>query len=57
MGGLPNKNATATDTDGIGYVFDVAAGSVMVGAAKAGSTFHSHSVMARPDVVTLTLIQ
>jgi hypothetical protein len=55
--GLPDKNATMTFTDGIGYVFQVAPGSVAIDAMKAGLTFHSHSVNARADKVTLTLIQ
>ncbi len=55
--GLPSKTPTSTFTDGIGYVFNIAPGDVMIGATKAGSTFHTHKIKARPDVVTLTLIQ
>lgn len=56
MGGLPNKNATVTDTDGIAFVLNVTAGSVMVSANKAGATFHTHAVNARADQVTQTQI-
>ncbi|HET9485063.1 MAG TPA: carboxypeptidase-like regulatory domain-containing protein [Xanthomonadales bacterium] len=55
--GLPNRNATVTAADGIGYVFNVAAGTVNVSASKSGSTFQSHDVNARADQVTTTLIQ
>jgi hypothetical protein len=55
--GLPNSTATVTEADGIGYVFNVAAGTVTVSASKTGSTFHSHPVNARADQVTLTLVQ
>lgn len=55
-GGLPSKNATSTATDGVAYDFNVAPGTVSVSATKTGSTFHTHSIKARPDVITLTLI-
>ncbi|MBA3541894.1 MAG: hypothetical protein H0T79_19925 [Deltaproteobacteria bacterium] len=55
--GLPNKDATVTEADGIAYVFNVAPGTVTVNAAKAGATFHGHPVNARADQLTTTLIQ
>jgi hypothetical protein len=55
--GLPSRTATATGADGVGYVFNVAAGTVMVSANKAGSTFHAHDILARADQVTTTVIQ
>jgi hypothetical protein len=54
--GVPQAQATSTAADGIGYVMNVAAGQVMVGAQKTGSTFKSHSILARADKVTLTLV-
>jgi hypothetical protein len=55
--GLPNKTPTMTQADGIGYIFQVTAGTVTVSATKAGVTFRSHALNARADKVTLTLIQ
>lgn len=55
--GLPNKNATMTDTDGIGYMANVAAGNVTVSATKSGLTFSSHSINARAGVLTTTVVQ
>ncbi len=55
--GLPNRNPTVTSTDGVGYIFNVAAGTVTVNATKDGSTFRSHPVNARADQITTTLIQ
>ena len=56
--GLPAKaaNATTTDTDGIAYIFGLTAGTVSIGATKSGTTFHTHSLNARADQVTLTLV-
>jgi hypothetical protein len=54
--GLPQRQATATAADGIGYIVDVPAGQVSVTATKAGSTFISHSVNARADQLTLTIV-
>jgi hypothetical protein len=57
--GLPSSQAQATGTDGIAYLFNVPPNvPVEVSAAKAGSTFASHTVAkARPDSLTLTFIQ
>ena len=55
--GLPNRNATVTAADGIGYVFNVTAGIVNVSASKEGSSFRAHDVNARADQVTTTLVQ
>jgi hypothetical protein len=56
QGGFPNKNATATDTDGIAYMLNVT-GQATVSAAKSGITFKSHAVNARAGALTLTIIQ
>ncbi len=56
-GGVPDKTATMTDTDGIAYLVNVAAGQVMVSATKSGITFSSHTVNARAGVLTTTVIQ
>ena len=54
--GLPQAQAMSTAADGTGYVMNVPAGNVTIGAAKSGSTFHSHVIKARADKITLTLI-
>jgi hypothetical protein len=56
QGGFPNKSATMTDTDGIGYMLNVT-GDATVSATKSGTTFHSHAVNARAGALTLTIIQ
>lgn len=56
QGGFPNRNATGTDVDGIAYYLNVPPGKVTVNAMKPGLTFPSHPVMARPGVLTTTLI-
>lgn len=56
-GGLPNRNATMTDTDGIAYFLNLPAGEVTVSAAKSGLTFVSHKVNARAGVLTTTPIE
>lgn len=55
--GLPDPNAMATVADGIGYMLNLPAGEVTVSASKSGSTFSSHKVNARADVLTTTLIE
>jgi hypothetical protein len=53
--GLPDKNATATQDDGIAYLFNLAPGAVTVSAA--GSlTFKSHAVKAFADQFTTTIV-
>jgi hypothetical protein len=52
---VPNKNAAATDADGIAYMFNVT-GDATVSATKSGTTFKSHSVNARAGAFTTTLI-
>lgn len=54
--GTPSANATMTSADGRGYIFNVPAGNVTVGATRSGSTFASHAVQARADAVTLTIV-
>jgi hypothetical protein len=56
-GGYPNRNATQTDADGIGYYLNVPAGRVTVTALKTGLTLPSHPVLARAGVITTTLIR
>jgi hypothetical protein len=53
--GLPSGGATVTSTDGIAFMFNVT-GQVSVSATKAGSTFKSHAVKARPGTLTTTPI-
>jgi hypothetical protein len=57
--GLPSKTATSTAVDGIAYIFSVAPGTVTINASggTGNLTYHSHTVNARPDQVTTTLIQ
>ena len=55
-GGFPSPSATATDPDGIGYMFNIT-GDVTVSAAKSGSTFKSHSIKVRGGALTTTLIE
>jgi hypothetical protein len=54
--GIPNRTATATDTDGIAYYLNVPAGRVTVNAVKPGVPLPSHAVIARAGVLTTTLI-
>lgn len=54
--GLPQRQATMTATDGIAYAVNVPAGQVSVTAAKAGATYKSHSIKARADQLTLTIV-
>lgn len=56
-GGFPSSSVHMTDTDGIGYLLNLTAGNVTVGATKSGSTFASHQVNARAGTLTLTIIQ
>lgn len=56
-GGFPNKTATATDTDGIAYMINLAPGEVTVNAMMTGVTYASHKVNARAGVLTTTVIQ
>jgi hypothetical protein len=55
-GGFPNRNATATDSDGVGYLFNVT-GQASVSAMKAGQTFKSVTLNARGGTFTTALIQ
>jgi hypothetical protein len=56
-GGLPSPSATATASDGVAYIANVAAGNVTVQATASGHTLRQHVVDARADVITLTQIQ
>ena len=55
-GGLPNGQATATDTDGIGYGFNEAPGAHSVTAHKSGLTFKTHTVKAYALSLTTTFV-
>ncbi len=54
--GFPSSGATATHADGLGYVFQVPPGNVVVSAQAPGMTFKSHAVLARADEVTTTQV-
>jgi hypothetical protein len=53
--GTPTST-TATNTDGVGFFFSVPSGSITVSASKAGATFKSHAVTARPNTFTTAVI-
>lgn len=53
--GVPSSSATATDTDGFAFLFNVP-GQVTISGAKSGATFKSHPVNAHPDSFTVTVI-
>ncbi len=55
--GFPNRMATATEGDGTAYFLDLPPGRVTVNAMASGATYPTHSVLARPDVLTTTLFQ
>jgi hypothetical protein len=55
-GGLPNKDATATAADGIGYAFNAPPGPISVTASKSGSTFKTTMVKSRAMALTQTLV-
>jgi predicted small secreted protein len=55
--GAPSSSATATSTDGVAYIFNVAAGNVTISGTAGGHALRQHVVNARADVVTLTQIQ
>lgn len=54
--GVPQAQAMSTGADGIGYAMNVPAGQIMVGATKTGLTFKAHTINARADKITLTLV-
>jgi hypothetical protein len=56
-GSTPSPSATSTSSDGVAYVFNVAAGNVTVQANGGGHTLRQHVLNARADVITLTEIQ
>jgi hypothetical protein len=53
--GLPDKNATMTQMDGIAFILNVPAGKVTLSATGTG-TFKSHSLNAHGDKFTTTVI-
>ena len=53
--GLPDKMATGTGADGVGFMFSVS-GNEAVTAAKTGATFKTHTVTARAGAFTTTII-
>lgn len=55
-GGFPSSSATATDPDGIGYLFNLT-GDVTISASKSGSTFKPTTVKVRGGALTTTLVE
>ena len=57
-GGLPTTNAKqkTTNTDGVAFVLNVAAGSVTVMATETGDTFKSHTLKARAGALAETIV-
>ena len=55
-GGFPSSSATATDPDGIGYLFNLT-GNVTISASKSGTTFKTTTVKARGGALTTTLVE
>ena len=53
--GYPTST-TATNTDGLAFMFDAPPGNVTVKATKQGSTFKAHAIMVRADKFTTTII-
>jgi hypothetical protein len=56
-GSTPSSSATSTAADGVAYVFNVAAGDVIVSATGGGHVLRAHTINARADVVTLTEVR
>jgi len=56
LGGFPSKTATSTGDDGLAYIFNVPPGSVVVDADIGGQSLREHSIDARKDVVTTTIV-
>jgi hypothetical protein len=56
-GGIPSSSATVTDSTGVAYIANVAAGNVTVRATAKGHTLREHVVNAQADAITLTEIQ
>ena len=54
--GLPVADDTSTDASGLALVFNVPAGNVEVDASFGGHSLREHTVNARPDVNTTTLV-
>jgi len=55
--GAPSSSATSTYTDGVAYIFNVAAGDVTIFGTASGHALRQHVVNARANAVTLTQIQ
>jgi len=53
----PDQAASSTAADGVAYVFNVTAGSVVVHANASGHALRQHTVNARANAFTLTAIQ
>lgn len=56
VNGLPNQNATMTDSSGTVFVANTNVGEIVVDATAGAMQFHEHSVEARAGVITTTLI-
>jgi hypothetical protein len=55
--GAPSQSATSTSTDGVAYIFNVAAGDVTISGTAKGHALRQHKVNARANGVVLTEIQ
>jgi hypothetical protein len=55
-GMFPSSTATATDSNGTAFLFNLTAGPVAIGAKLGTTTLRSHSVEMRADVVTETSV-
>jgi hypothetical protein len=55
-GGTPSSTATTTAADGVAFIFNAPVGEDTVSATKTGSTFTSHPVTVRADVLTTTIV-
>jgi hypothetical protein len=54
--GIPNGTPTSTDTDGLAYIFNVPAGMVTVDAMAGGNSLREHTINARANVITTTIV-
>ena len=53
---VPSSTATATQADGVAYMFNAPVGAITVSATKAGTTFKSNNVKSWAGALTTTLI-
>jgi hypothetical protein len=55
--GVPNSTATATDVDGRAFLFSVPVGQVDISGAAGGVNLRTHTLDARADVLTLSILK